>query len=113
MNISRWINSTLLSKIPKIHLSHISLFAILSSMAFGLVSAGSVRSMRQNKDFIILPPDSTNKKDTTNKKIKMPFPIKDKKPWEISGSKNPFDLNDPPNIKSVYELDKEKNKYNF
>ncbi len=113
MNISRWINSTLLSKIPKIHLSHISLFAILSSMAFGLVSAGSVRSMRQNKDFIILPPDSTNKKDTTNKKIKMPFPIKDKKPWEISGSKNPFDLNDPPNIKSVYELDKEKNKFNF
>jgi cell surface protein SprA len=85
----------------------------LGSFAFVLVSAGSVKSTPARRSRFILPPDTLSKKDTSTKKVVMPFPIKDKKPWEISGSKNPFDLNDPPNIKSKYELDKEKNQYNY
>jgi cell surface protein SprA len=81
-------------------------------MAFALVSTNDVRAMRIRSSFIMLPPDSTNKKDTSSK-LKMPFPIKDKKPWETSGGKNPFDLNDPPNINTKYELDKDKNQYNI
>ena len=87
----------------------LSIVTILSSMALALVSTNDVRAMRLHKSFFISPPDSTKRKDTSNK---MPFPIKDKKPWETSGSKNPFDLNDPPNIKTKYELDTEKNQYN-
>ncbi len=87
----------------------LSIVTILSSMALALVSTNDVRAMRLHKSFYTSPPDSTKRKDTI---IKMPFPIKDKKPWETSGSKNPFDLNDPPNIKTKYELDAEKNQYN-
>lgn len=84
---------------------------MLSSMAFAMVSTTSARPARSRRDFILLPPDSTNKKDTVNRKL--PFPIKDKKPWETTRKTNPFDLNDPPNIKSKYELDPQKNQYNY
>lgn len=103
----------MLSYKSKIHLSHLSLFAILGSMAFALVSTNSVRAARSRTNFFMAPPDSTNKSDSAGKKVKMPFPIKDKKPWETTGSRNPFDLNDPPNIKSRYELDPENNQYNL
>ncbi len=82
-------------------------------MAFALVSTTSARPMRLRRNFVLTPPDSTNKKDTSNKPVKMPFPIKDKKPWETSRKANPFDLNDPPNINNKYELDPTKNQYNY
>ncbi|MFA9212428.1 MAG: cell surface protein SprA [Candidatus Methylacidiphilales bacterium] len=108
----------MLSKIPKLSISNLSLFAILGSMTLGLVSTANVRGTRNRtsrarEKYVQTPPDSTFKADSTTKKVKMPFPIKDKKPWETDGSKNPFDLNDPPNIKTSYELDKEKNQYNY
>ncbi len=55
------------------------------------------------------PPDSTGS-DTT---IKLPYPIKDRKPYERTTSKNPFDLGEPNNIKSKYELDPNSNSYNY
>ena len=90
-------------------LFQLSLVTILSSMALALVSTNDAKAMHLHKSYFMTPPDSTQKKDTTTK---MPFPIKDKKPWETTVSKNPFDLNDPPNIKTKYELDSEKNQYN-
>lgn len=57
----------------------------------------------------LAPPDSTQE-DTAKK---LPFPIKDKKPWERGQSKNPFDLADPSVVKESYELDEETNQYNY
>lgn len=59
---------------------------------------------------LISPPDSTNKDSAT----KLPYPIKDRKPYERnSTSSNPLDLGEPSNIKNKYELDPVEPKYNY
>jgi cell surface protein SprA len=58
---------------------------------------------------IIAPPDSTLG-DTSRK---LPYPIRDRKPYERSAGKNPFDLGEPSNIKNRYDLDPETNSYNY
>jgi cell surface protein SprA len=55
------------------------------------------------------PPDSTGKDTSVN----LPYPIKDRKPYERTSSKNPFDLGEPANIKTKYELDPETESYNY
>lgn len=58
---------------------------------------------RRVKDFYLLPPDSSNK---------LPYPIKDKKPYEFQNKKHPLDLPEPSNIKERYSLDPENYQYN-
>ncbi len=57
------------------------------------------------------PPDSTSTQDTTNRQL--PYPIKDRKPYEPSLRTHPFDLGEPSNVKNRYELDSSSNSYNF
>lgn len=64
-----------------------------------------------NLSFAITPPDSLSQKDTSNKEL--PFPIKDRKPYERSLKTHPFDLGEPSNIKNKYSLDSNSNSYNF
>lgn len=54
------------------------------------------------------PPDST-KGDTS----KLPYPIRDRQPYETQQKRHPFDLSEPSNIKNKYELDDNENSYNF
>ena len=55
------------------------------------------------------PPDSTGKDSS----VKLPYPIRDRKPWEREQSKHPFDLGEPNAIKNKYQLDEETNQYNY
>jgi cell surface protein SprA len=57
-----------------------------------------------------VPPDSTEG-DTSRRN--MPFPIRDRRPYERNPPRHPFDLNEPKNINSRYELDPESNSYNY
>lgn len=56
------------------------------------------------------PPDSTSK-DSPD--VKLPFPIRDRKPYELSQKRHPFDLGEPSNIRNRYTLDSNRNEYNF
>ncbi|MFN9582184.1 MAG: hypothetical protein ACK566_05895, partial [Bacteroidota bacterium] len=59
---------------------------------------------------VMLPPDSTGG-DTS--KAKLPYPIRDRKPWERQPGRNPLDLGEPSAIKNSYELDPQTNSYNY
>ncbi len=74
----------------------------------GILSENDEWKSRLNK-WIIAPPDSSGK-DTA---VKLPYPISDRKPYERQQSHNPFDLNDPSNVKTKYELDPQSNSYNY
>ena len=60
--------------------------------------------------FYISPPDSTSK-DTSRRTL--PYPIKDRKPYERRVKKHPFDLSEPANVKSKYVLDSATKSYNY
>ncbi len=60
--------------------------------------------------FLLLPPDS-NGADTG--KVKLRYPVRDRKPYERTSSRNPFDLGEPSSVKNKYELDPESNSYNY
>ena len=60
--------------------------------------------------FYISPPDSTTK-DTSKKTL--PYPIRDRKPYERRLKKHPFDLSEPANIKNKYSLDSTEKNYNY
>ena len=64
-----------------------------------------------NKSFSFAPPDSSSGSDTTRKKL--PYPIQDRKPYELNQKTHPFDLDEPSNIKNKYELDPKTNQYNY
>jgi len=64
-----------------------------------------------NKSFSFAPPDSSSGSDTTRKKL--PYPIQDRKPYELNQKTHPFDLGEPSNIKNKYELDPKTNQYNY
>lgn len=57
----------------------------------------------------LLPPDTTGRDTSTN----LPYPLKDRKPYERNPSRNPFDLGEPSSVKNRYELDPESNSYNY
>lgn len=59
--------------------------------------------------FTLSPPDSTNGDSAR----KLPYPIRDRKPFERFAPRNPFDLAEPANIRQKYELDPAKNTYNY
>ena len=63
------------------------------------------------KGFSFAPPDSSGTGDST--RTKLPFPIKDRKPYEQKLKTHAFDLGEPSNVKNKYELDPETNQYNF
>lgn len=89
------------------------IFAFLVTVVWGatpdVLPENNEISEVRNK-FRFAPPDSTGT-DSTRQKLK--YPIKDKKPYDRSGSHNPFDLQDPPAIKTKYELDPETDNYNY
>lgn len=60
--------------------------------------------------FRFAPPDS-NSADSPD--VDLPFPIRDRKPYERSQKRHPFDLGEPSNIKNKYTLDSNRNEYNF
>lgn len=64
-----------------------------------------------NHAFSFAPPDSSGGSDTTRKKL--PYPIQDRKPYELNQKTHPFDLGEPSNIKNRYELDPNSNQYNY
>ncbi len=70
-----------------------------------------VNKKSANKSFNFAPPDSSSGSDTTRKKL--PYPIQDRKPYELNQKTHPFDLGEPSNIKNKYELDPNSNQYNF
>ncbi len=61
--------------------------------------------------YYISPPDSTTK-DTSTKR-NLPYPIKDRKPYERNTKRHSFDLNEPANIKNKYALDSTEKSYNY
>ncbi|MBC7382952.1 MAG: cell surface protein SprA [Bacteroidia bacterium] len=65
---------------------------------------------RRVSDYNLLPPDSI-KADTG--KVKLHYPLRDKKAYEKNGKLHPLDLADPPAIKNKYDLDPESYKYNY
>jgi cell surface protein SprA len=86
--------------------------AILVSMAWKLSAENrpfSPASPEGPNGFILSPPDSSLGDSSRN----LPYPIRDRKPYEQGTSKNPFDLGEPSNIKNRYELDPETNSYNY
>lgn len=56
------------------------------------------------------PPDSAA---IDSPVVKLKYPIKDRKPNEQFGKRHPLDLNEPANIKNSWNLDPEKNEYNY
>ena len=72
---------------------------------------GSSRNFNSKKSFRFSPPDSSGGADTSTKKL--PYPIQDRKPYELQQKKHPFDLGEPSNIKNKYELDPNSNQYNY
>jgi cell surface protein SprA len=58
----------------------------------------------------LIPPDSAVA-DTP--KTKLPYPIKDKKPFDLTPTRHPLDLPEPSVIKSRYELDSQQTSYNY
>ncbi len=82
---------------------------IILALLISIGWPGGLRSApRRVRDFFVLPPDSISK-DTS--KTNLPYPIKDKKPYETQGKRHPLDLNDPEVIKNQYSLDPENYKY--
>ena len=59
-------------------------------------------------DFLVLIPDS---EEVDTGKAQLPYPIKDKKPYQLYAPKHPLDLNDPANIQQKFELDPDKMDY--
>ncbi len=84
----------------------VSLFACLLSLAWPASPRSNPRRVR---DFLWLQPDSTAR-DTSKKNL--PYPIRDKKPYETDGKRHPLDLSDPQNIKNQYSLDPDNYSYN-
>lgn len=58
----------------------------------------------------LAPPDSS---DGDTSRIKLKYPIRDRKPYERTSSRNPFDLGEPSAVKNKYVLDPETNSYNY
>jgi cell surface protein SprA len=67
-------------------------------------------AVRIRRDFSVLLPDS-GKADTGS--TKLPYPIKDKKSYEIYGPKHPLDLGDPSILKNKFELNPNNYNYDF
>ena len=66
------------------------------------------------KHAFFAPPDSSgnaSKKDTTTRHL--PYPIQDRKPYERTSKRHPFDLSDPSNVKNKYELNDDGTGYNY
>ena len=61
-------------------------------------------------DFSILVPDS---EEVDTSKTNLPYPIQDKKPYQLYAPKHPLDLSDPANIKQNFELDPDKMDYKY
>jgi cell surface protein SprA len=82
------------------------LFLLLASTLITVVwsSTPSQEWLDRLDNFMIVPPDTILPKDTT--KTKLPYPLKDKKPFE-KRSKNPVDLDDPPIMEEETELDED------
>jgi cell surface protein SprA len=101
-----------LSSLKIKNISAFSVTTILISLVWIAANASvpiKSKHSRSNLHWFLLPPDSTGQDTST----KLPFPLRDKKPWERGASKNPFDLADPPVIKETYELDDETNQFNY
>lgn len=82
-------------------------FAFVITMVWS--AAPRTRSIR-TRDFVFLPPDSTK---LDSPKANLPYPIKDRKPYELYNKKHPLDLSEPANIKNKWVLDPETYQYNY
>ena len=82
-------------------------FTFVVSLVWNATPRGAVRIRR---DFSVLLPDS-GKADTGS--TKLPYPIKDKKSYEIYGPKHPLDLGDPAILKNKFELNPNNYNYDF
>lgn len=80
-------------------------FTFVLTLVWNATPRGAVRYRR---DFSVFLPD-TGKADTGS--TNLPYPIKDKKPYEIYGPKHPLDLGDPAILKNKFELN--PNNYNY
>jgi cell surface protein SprA len=69
-----------------------------------------VKWRRNSSNMLHLSPPDSSQVDTPPK---LPYPIKDKKPWERGKATNPFDLDDPAIVKEKIELNEEGNGYNY
>ncbi len=84
----------------------------------GILSASVLLSMvwqatphaapKRIRDFIVVPPDTPD-----TRKVDLPYPLLDKKPYEQTGKRHPLDLSEPPAIKSKYVLDPDNYKYDY
>lgn len=100
------------------YISFSSLFTLLFSMVWAATPetlAGEEAFWRtSNRRFAprFVPPDSSASKGDTAKP-KLPYPIRDRKPYELNPPAHPFDLGEPSNIKNRYELDPNTNQFNY
>lgn len=69
----------------------------------------SIDILERKRGFLLAPPDSSLGDTSRN----LPYPIKDRKPYERNTSKNSLDLGEPSNIKNRYDLDPATNSYNY
>ncbi len=74
------------------------------------IFADNIEKESSRKHFNFAPPDSSGK-DTSKKDL--PFPIQDRKPYEQTTKRHPFDLSEPSNIKNKYELNEDGSGYNY
>lgn len=98
----------MLSNSRNTYISFSAVVAILLSVAWSASAETAVEKEEnklRKKLWAFPPPDSSL--------IKLPYPIKDRKPYERTSPKNPFDLGEPSNIKNRYDLDPETNTYNY
>ena len=84
-------------------------FAFSEAIDFTSFEAGIPESITATS--YLAPPDSLGTNDTS--RTKLPYPIRDRKPYEINPQKHPFDLAEPSNIKNQYRLDSSSNSYNY
>lgn len=60
--------------------------------------------------FLLTPPDSS---EEDSSRIRLKYPIRDRKPYERNISRNPFDLGEPSSVKNKYVLDPETDTYHY
>ncbi len=103
----------MLSNSRNTYISFSAVVAIFLSVAWSVSAETFVEKEEtklRKKMWGFAPPDSLL---GDSSRIKLPYPIKDRKPYERTTSKNPLDLGEPSNIKNRYDLDPETNSYNY
>ncbi|MFN4083665.1 MAG: cell surface protein SprA [Bacteroidia bacterium] len=90
--------------------NYIQLKTLLAFVITQALSIFCLIGSNLNGNILIFPPDTLSK---DSPEIKLKYPIKDRRPYQQYNSRHPLDLSEPANIKNKWQLDDDKNEYNY